>query len=86
MDIEIIFKDLESIIAELKEELSNQDSKINEYIKQMIDFFHINEDINTTNLKIIIKNKKYEIIVKSIKFFFDILTKKIIFSKKYWFI
>ena len=83
MDIEIIFKDLESIIAELKEELSNRDSKINEYIKQMIDFFHINEDINTTNLKIIIKNKKYEIIVKSIKFFFDILTKKIIFSKKY---
>ena len=39
LGIELIFKDLESIFAKLKEELSNQDSKIDKLIKQMIYFF-----------------------------------------------
>ena len=59
-------------MGNIKEELARKDeSKSNEFIKQMINFFNINDEKKIEELTIIIKSKKYEMVVKSIKFFFD---------------
>ena len=80
-DLETIFKfklkkeedskKFENIFEIIKEELSKkEDSHSDIFIKQMIEYFNIDEN-KKIDLIIIIKSKKYEIIVKSIKFFIE---------------
>lgn len=79
-DIETIFKfklvkeedsrKFENIFEYIKDELSKrEDSQSDIFIKKMIEYFDINDENKKKDLVIIIKSKKYEMIVKSIKFF-----------------
>ena len=79
-DIETIFKfklvkeedsrKFENIFEYIKDELSKrEDSQSDIFINQMIEYFDINDENKKKDLVIIIKSKKYEMIVKSIKFF-----------------
>ena len=81
-DIETIFKfklekeedskKFENIFENIKDELSKkEDSQSDTFIKQMIGYFIINDENKKKDLIIIIKSKKYEMIVKSIKFFIE---------------
>jgi len=73
-DIEIIFKDTNyiNIFKDIKEELGRKsESKSTKFIDQMIDYFNIKDNTVIKELKMIINSKKYEMIVKSIKYFFD---------------
>ena len=72
-----------NIFNDIKEELSKKDESIsNKLIEQMIDYFNINNSTMKKDLEIIIKSKKYEMIIKSIKYFFDnFLNKKLILPK-----
>ena len=77
INIEIIFKEFENIFKNIKEELSKEEeSKSDKFIEQMIDYFNIKDDEEKENMKIIIKSKKYEMDVKSIKFFFENFSNK----------
>ena len=76
-DLGIIFKGLENVFENIKEEIIKEEElKVDEYLKEMIEFFHINDIAEQENLKMIIKSKKYEFTIKSMKFFFDNFTKK----------
>ena len=73
-NIEIIFEDenFKNVFKSIKEELGKKDEpKSQLFIKQMIDYFKIENETVKKDLKILIKSKKYEMIVKSIKYFFD---------------
>ena len=73
-NIETILKDkeFENIFKKIIEELGRKtDNKSKEFIKQMIDKLEIKEKNTVRDLRIIINSKKYENIVKSIKYFFD---------------
>ena len=82
-NIEIVFNYFENIFKDIKEELSKkEESKSDEFIKQMENYFDIRNEETKKDLSILIKSKKYEMIVKSIKFFFDNFTnKKLILPK-----
>jgi hypothetical protein len=78
-NIETIFNDTNfvNIFKTIKEELGKKDeSKSDLFIKQMIDYFDIKDDTKKEELKIIIKSKKYEMVVKSIDDFFINITGK----------
>jgi len=80
-NIETIFKfeDAEDSkkFENIKDELSKkEDSQSDRFINQMIDYFNIKEENKKKDLIIIIKSKKYEIVVKSIKFFCEDCLKK----------
>ena len=73
-NIEIIFNDKEfkNVFKEIKEELVRKDEFKSElFTKQMIDYFNIKNESVRKDLKMLINSKKYEIIVKSIKYFYD---------------
>ena len=73
-NIEIIFndKDFKNVFKNIKEELGKKDeSKSELFAKQMIEYFNINNKSVIKDLKMLINSKKYEIILKSIKYFFD---------------
>ena len=77
-NIEVIFdhKNYKDIFKDIKEELGKKSEiKSEEFINQMIDYFGVKES-TIKDLKIIINSKKYEMIVKSIKSFFDNFPKK----------
>ena len=84
-DIEVIFneKNFVNIFKNIKEELGRKvEAKSDEFINQMIDYFNIKDNKKQEELLIIIKSKKYETVVKSIKYFFDNLpNKKLILPK-----
>lgn len=82
-DIEVIFnqKNYIDTFKDIKEELGKKsENKSKEFIDQMIDYFNIKDNDKDKDkdknkkiiedLKLIINSKKYERIVKSIKFFF----------------
>ena len=84
-NIETIFKfedaedstKFQNIFENIKDELSKkEDSQSDKFINQMIDYFNIKEENKKKDLIIIIKSKKYEIVVKSIKFFCEDCLKK----------
>ena len=78
ISIEVIFKEDEKIFSKIKDELSKkEEKKSKEFIEQMINYFKINEK-NKEDFEIILKSKKYEIDVKSIKYFFDIFDSNIL--------
>ena len=65
-------KKFENIFENIKDELSKrEDSQSDIFIKQMIEYFNIKDENKRKDLIIIIKSKKYEMIVKSIKFFIE---------------
>ena len=73
-NIEVIFneKEFESTFKDIKEELGRKkEIKSKEFIGQMIDYFNIKNKSVINDLTILINSKKYEMIVKSIKYFFD---------------
>ena len=85
-DIETIFKfkfkdeedskKFENIFENIKDELSKkEDSQSEKFINQMIRYFNI-DDNKKKDLIIIIKSKKYENVIKSIKFFIEDCLKK----------
>ena len=86
-DIEIIFKFQENeetkkfkkIFENIKDEISKKDELYSDkFIEQMIEYLNIKDENNQKDFIIIIKSKKYESIVKSIKFFIeDCLNKKL---------
>jgi len=76
-------QDIEKIIGEdnifniIKEELSKKDkSYSDEFIKQIINYFNIEEKEIQNNLKILIKSKIFEKDIKSMKYFFENLNIK----------
>ena len=73
-NIELIFNEADYVntFKDIKEELSRKiESKSKTFIDQMIDYFNIKNETTINDLKMIINSKKYEMIVKSIKYFFD---------------
>ena len=85
-NIEVIFneKEFKNTFADIKEELGrkNNETKSKKFIEQMKEYFNIENKLVINDLKMIINSKKYEIIVKSIKYFFDnFLNKKLILPK-----
>ena len=77
IDIEIIFedKDFQNIFQNIKEESSKKDeSESRLFINQMRDYFNIRNESIIKDLIILIRSNKYEIIIKSIKYFFDTFT------------
>ena len=83
-NIESIFtdKNYENTFKDIKEELGKKtEDKSKKFIDQMIDYFNIENEIVINDLKMIINSKKYEMIVKSIKYFFDNLDKELILPK-----
>ena len=84
-DIETIFtdKDYKNIFNDIKEELSKKEFKSELFISQMIDYFEIKDNSVIEDLKMLIKSKKYENIIKSINYFFkNFKNKEIMISKK----
>jgi hypothetical protein len=78
-NIEIIFEKYGNIFQKIKEKLSKKDEYITDkFIEQMIDYFDIKDIYLRKDLTILIKSKKYEVIIKSIKYFFDCLNKKLV--------
>ena len=67
----------------IKDELSKKkENEIEEFIEQMIENFDIKDKQLENDLKIFFKSKKYEIDIKSIKYFFDaFLDKKLTITK-----
>ena len=83
-NIEIIFtnNDFKNIFNDIKDELSKKESKSELFIKQMIEYFGIEDNSTIGDLKLLIKSKKYENIIKSINYFFkNFMNKEIILSK-----
>ena len=84
-NIEVIFneKEFASTFRDIKEELGRKNEiKSKEFLSQMIDYFQIKDIKVKSDLKMIINSKKYEMIVKSIKYFFDnFKEKKLILPK-----
>ena len=85
-NIEVIFneKEFKNTFADIKEELGrkNNETKSKKFIEQMKKYYKIENKLVINDLKMIINSKKYEIIVKSIKYFFDnFLNKKLILPK-----
>ena len=79
-NIEAIFNNpnFKNIFKSIKEELGKKDeSKSDLFIAQMIDYFVIKEKTKKEELKIIIKSKKYEMVIKSIRDFFINIEKKL---------
>ena len=77
LNIEIIFQKFEDIFKNIKEELSKkEESKSNEFIEQMVDYFDIKNEETKEDLRIIIKSQTYEMVIKSIKFFFENFSNK----------
>ena len=71
-----IFKDIKEEFGKIGNLVKKDESKSDLFIDQMIDYFNIKDKIVIKDLKIIIKSKKYEMILKSIKYFFDNLSNK----------
>ena len=71
-DLDKIMEDNKEIFNKMKNELSKYNvSKSDEYINQMIDYFGIKNEQLVKDIKIFFKSKKYEIVIKSIKYFFE---------------
>ena len=83
---EEIYQENKEIFNKIKEILcNNNESKSEIFIKQMIDYFKINEKKELINeLTIIFKSKKYEIDLKSIIYFFDNLNIENGYDKDKW--
>ena len=78
-DIEKIFNHLNyrDIFNNIKNELENKSEfQSKKFMDQMIEYFEIKDNKIKKELKMIINSKKYEKIVKSIKYFFDNFSNK----------
>ena len=76
-NIEMIFEKYGNIFQKIKEKLSKKDEYITDkFIEQMIDYFDIKDIYLRKDLTTLIKSKKYEVIIRSIKYFFECLNKK----------
>ena len=65
-------KKIKNIFESIKDEISKKDELyIDKFINQMISYLNIKDENNKKDFIILIKSKKYEIIIKSIKFFIE---------------
>ena len=72
-NIEVIFNNekFKNIFKLIKDELGKKDEKNSEkFLEQMKTYFNITDENAVKDLKMLIKSKKYEIIVRSIDYFF----------------
>ena len=70
-------KDYENIFKDIKEELGRKDEiKTDEFLKQMKKHFTITDENAIDDIKLLIKSKKYEMIVNSIDYFFRYILNK----------
>ena len=70
-------KDYENIFKDIKEELGRKDEiKTDEFLKQMKKHFTITDENAIDDIKMLIKSKKYEMIVNSIDYFFRYILNK----------
>jgi len=73
-NIEIIFDndEFKNIFKSIKDELGKKDELTSKlFLEQMIEYFEIKNEKVIKDLVFLIKSKKYEMIIKSIKYFFD---------------
>ena len=84
-NIEVIFNEekFAPTFKDIREELGMKtENKSKEFISQMVDYFSIKDKGVISDLKMIINSKKYENIIKSIKYFFNnFLDKKLILPR-----
>ena len=59
------------IFKKIKEKLSNNEERSQEFIKNLISYFNIIDEKLIDELTILFKSKKYEMDIKSIIFFFE---------------
>ena len=59
------------IFKKIKEKLSNNEERSQEFIKNLINYYNINDEQLIDELTILFKSKKYEMDIKSIIFFFE---------------
>ena len=78
-NIETIFEKYRNIFCNIKGKLSKKGEYISDkFVEQMKDYFNIKDEKITEDLIILIKSKKYEVVIKGIKYFFDCLNKKLV--------
>ena len=75
--------DLEDTINKIKEKISNNEEKAQNFINTFIDFYEIKDDNLQKDLTILFKSKKYEIDINSMIFFFEYFDKENIQLNKY---
>ena len=75
-------KNFKEIIDKIKEKLSNNEERANEFIQNLKEYYDINNDKLIEDLTILFKSKKYELDINSIIFFFEYFEKKIKESKE----
>ena len=68
-----IYENNKYIFNKIKDFISNDESKAEIFIKEMVKYFKITDEKLISELTIILKSKKYEIDLKKINFFFQCL-------------
>ena len=58
-------------MKKIKEKLSNNEERSKEFIKNLTDYYNIEDENLIDELTILFKSKKYEMDIKSIIFFFE---------------
>ena len=70
-DINELNRQYEDIFRKIKEKLSNNEERIQEFIQNLIDYYNITNNNLIDDLTIYFKSKKYEFDIDSIHFFFE---------------
>jgi hypothetical protein len=83
-EISQIYEKNKNIFNKIKEMISNNESKAEKFIKQMIDYFKITDKKLIEGLKIIFKSKKYEMDLNIIIYFFENLNIQNYNNKDNW--
>ena len=68
-------RDYKDIVKKIREKLSNNEERSKEFIKNLIKHYDIKDENLIDELTILFKSKKYEMDIKSIKFFFEYFEK-----------
>ena len=68
-------RDYKNIVKKIREKLSNNEERSKEFIKNLIEHYEIKDENLIDELTILFKSKKYEMDIKSIKFFFEYFEK-----------
>ena len=70
-DINELNRQYEDIFRKIKEKLSNNEERIQEFIQNLIDYYNITNNNLIDDLTILFKSKKYEFDIDSILFLFE---------------
>ena len=70
-DIIKLYEQFKEIFDTIKERLSNNETRAQEFIKNLIEYYEINNENLIDELTILFKSKKYELDINSIIYFFE---------------